>query len=210
MTVRSGHVRVGVRWGARGTTSASQAVPARGDERGGRVGRAGGPWAGAATGRLSRRAPALLLAAGSVCVWWMSVPLLFGLDLPYPVALLGACLFVPLAAVRQWALATTDEQVRRGEDIRPVPDAATFALAACAALLVPAAAIACAFGRSVPSSVGLVLASDVGAVLLGAAVAHLAGPPTPSRGSSRREAGREPGEAWTDGRGRFGRGFERP
>ena len=124
-----------------------------------------------------RRAPALLLPAASVCIWWMSVPLLLGLDLPYPVASLGACLFVPLAALRQWALVTTDRQVERGEEIRPVLDTATFALAAVAVFMSPALVIAYWLGCPVLASVGLVLASDLGAVLLASAVLHLTDPP---------------------------------
>lgn len=107
----------------------------------------------------------------------MSVPRLLGLELPCPIALLGASLLVPLAVFRQWALVTTDRQVKRGEEVRPVLDAATAALAASAVLMAPALAIACAFGYPILSSVGLVLASDLGAVLLGAGVVYLAGPP---------------------------------
>lgn len=138
--------------------------------------RAGGFWE-SAVGVLLRRAPALLLPAASVCIWWMSVPLLLGLDLPYPVASLGACLFVPLAALRQWALMTTDRQVERGEEIRPVLDAATFALAAVAVFVSPALVIAYSLGCSVLASVGLVLASDLGAVLLASVMVHLTDPP---------------------------------
>lgn len=147
----------------------------RRDERTVRAGFAAG-WS--ATRSLLRRAPALLLSAASVCVWWMAVPLLLGLDLPCPVLLLGACLLVPLAAFRQWALATTDRQVNRGEEIRPVLDTATFALAAAAVLVSPAPVIAYAFGCPILTSVGLVLVSDLGAVLLAPAVAYLAGPPS--------------------------------
>lgn len=141
-----------------------------------RVLRVGGSRESAA-GLLLRRAPALLLPAASVCIWWMSVPLLLGLDLPYPVASLGACFFVPIALLRQWALATTDRQVERGEEIRPVLDAATFALAAVAVFVSPALVIAYALGCPVLASVGLVLASDLGAVLLASVVLHLTDPP---------------------------------
>ena len=129
-------------------------------------------------GSLARRAPAPLLSAALVCIWWMSVPPLLDLDLPCPVLLLGACLLVPVAAFRQWALVTTDRQVKRGGEVRPVLDAVPFALAAAAVLVAPAPVIAYAFGCPALAAVGLVLVSDLGAVLLVPAVAYLAGLPS--------------------------------
>lgn len=147
----------------------------RRDDRAVRAGFAAG-WPG--IGSLAQRAPALLLSAASVCAWWVAVPPLLDLDLPCPVLLLGACLLVPVAAFRQWALATTDGQVKRGEEVRPVLGTATFVLAAAAVLVSPAPVIAYASGCPLPTAVGLVLASDLGAVLLAPAVAHLAAPPS--------------------------------
>lgn len=116
--------------------------------------------------RYLRAMPELLLWGTAACIWWMSVPRLLGLDLPYPIASLGAALLVPLLALREAAFVLTDRLVEQGREIGLTLDTSAFVLGTAVAILSPAPVFAHVFGVPLLSSLGLVLVSDLGVAVL--------------------------------------------
>lgn len=115
-----------------------------------------------------RALPEWLLWGTAACIWWMLVPRLLGVELPYPIVLLGAAFGVPFLALREVAYLLTDRQVRQGREIGLTLGTCAFVLGTAAAMLSPALVFAHAFGVPLWSSLGLVLLSHLGVVLLGA------------------------------------------
>ena len=116
--------------------------------------------------RYLRAMPELLLWGLAACVWWMSVPRLFGLDLPYPIASLGVAFLVPLLALREAAFVLTDRQVEQGREIGLTLSTWAFVLGTAAAMLSPALVFASVLGFPLLSSLGLVIVSHLGVALL--------------------------------------------
>lgn len=118
--------------------------------------------------RCLRAMPELLLCGLAACVWWMSLPRLFGLDVPYPILSLGAAFLVPFLALREVAFVLTDRQVEQGQEIGLTLGTSAFVLGTAAAMLSPVLVFTYAFGLPILSSLGLVLVSQFGVALLAA------------------------------------------